>query len=332
MSDAEPGPQETQEMPAPLDFSGALLIAHPRPSEEPVAAPEDVLVAHSFGDQALLLPSDGVARRILLETIRNRHRIAGRPKRRRLLACMGGAPLSSQFAADADVEDLPDEIGAVRAAIGPQTAAIFVAPWRLSAALETLSGAFLAELREAADEYGLALVFDETDAGLGRTGMAFAHEWTGVTPDLMLVGRGAGLPVSCLVLTEKFARALPQERPPVGEEERARAGDMLAALFAEGFEGPLQNLGWSLEDGLARLRYSRADLFGGLLGTGLIQGLLCTGPAAPLAERLGQAGLLVRAVGDVLCMLPPLDVAAEEIADAVARLEAVVAEMEQAPA
>ncbi|MFG1371225.1 aminotransferase class III-fold pyridoxal phosphate-dependent enzyme [Xanthobacter oligotrophicus] len=323
---------------APFDFSGACLIAKPGPAQEPsetapapdAAAFADLLVAHSFGETAVLLPSAATVRRVILDTIRAQHRIAGRPKRRELLVCAGDAPLPPEFAGDAEVSRMPDEIGAVRAAIGPKTGGLFVAPVRLAAGIEMLPGSFLAELREAADEYGLALIFDETDAGLGRTGMAFAHEWTGVTPDLMLVGEGAGLPLAALVLTAKWARGLPSSLPVVGPDELAEAACVLETAFAPGFEGRFQALGWLLEDRLATLRYRRADLFSGLVGTGLMQGLVCTVPAADLAARLAEAGLVTRPLGPVLAFLPPLTVEEAQIAAAADILERVVAELEPA--
>ncbi len=310
---------------AQLDVSGGVLIS--TAPEAPDAVPEDLLVGHSFGEAALLLPSAATARRLLLETIRARHRAAGRPKRRRLLVCADDAGLPAEFTGDVDVEAVPEDAGAIRAAIGPQTAGLFIAPVRVSKRLRMPSGALLAELREMADEYGLALIFDETEAGLGRTGMAFAHEWTGVTPDLMLVGEGAGLPVAALVLTAKYARALPQARLPVVEADRAFARDLLAAAFKEGFEGRIQTLGWLLEDHLARLRYRRPDLFSDHVGMGLMQGLICTGPAEKLAELLAEAGLKVRTAGDLLAVLPPLDVAAEEIAAVMDLLEQTLVQM-----
>ncbi|MFG1241753.1 aminotransferase class III-fold pyridoxal phosphate-dependent enzyme [Xanthobacter sp. V7C-4] len=323
---------------APLDFSGACLVATAEPAQGPLepapnpdaAALADLLVAHSFGDTAVLLPSAATVRRVILDTVRAQHRIAGRPKRRELLVCAGDGPLALEFAGDAEVSRMPDEIGAIRAAIGPKTAGLFVAPVRLAAGIEMLPGSFLAELREAADEYGLALIFDETDAGLGRTGMAFAHEWTGVTPDLMLVGEGAGLPLAALVLTAKWARGLPGTLPVVGEEALADEAGILETAFAPGFEGRIQGLGWLLEDRLATLRYRRADLFSGLVGTGLAQGLVCAVPAEDLAARLAGAGLVVSLLGNVLAFVPPLTVMEAEISAAADILERVAAELEPA--
>lgn len=315
-----------------LDFSGTRLLAADAAAErtaDPALLPPDacaLLTGHSFGDVALLVPDTAGARRLALETIRTHHRNGGRPKRRDLLVLAGGLPLPPDFAADAEVVALSDDPGAVEAAISPRTAGLWIAPLRHASGLVPVDGGLLATLRTLADDYGLPLVFDETDAGLGRTGMAFAHEWRGVTPDLMLVGEGAGLPLAALVLSARHARALPPSRPPVDAAQSAAAGAMLAAVFAEGFEARIQALGWLLEDRLATLRYGRPDLFREVVGLGLAQGLACTGPAAPLAQALAARGLDVAVFGDVLAFLPPLDITEADITAAADILDAVAAE------
>lgn len=333
---AAPPPPGDEPPVLPLDFSGVGLV-HPADPADGPADPEALsalLVEHCFGDVAALLPSTASARRVMLETIRAHHRIAGRPKRRHLLVCAGpdGAPVPAEFAGDAEVSAVPHDIGAIRAEIGPRTAGILVSPVQLAAGIEMLPGSFLADLRESADEYGLVLVFDETDGGLGRTGMAFAHEWTGVTPDLMLVGEGAGLPLAALVMTQKVSRGLPRPLPPVDDAALAEAARVVGTALAPGFEARIQGLGWMLEDRLATLRYKRPDLFCDLVGTGLVQGLVCTAPADGLAARLAEAGLLVRAFGNVLAFLPQLTAEEADIAAAGEALEQVVAELEAASA
>lgn len=333
LDDAALGPADDAPLPVllPLDFTGARLVATGARGDASGdhAVIATLLLEYSFGDAAVLLPSAGSARRVMLETIRAHHRIAGRPKRRHLLVCSAqGASLPLEFSADAEVSTVAQDMGAIRAEIGPKIAAILVSPVQLAAGIDTLPGSFLADLRESADEYGLLLAFDETDGGLGRTGMAFAHEWTGVTPDLMQVGEGAGLPFAALVMTQKVARGLPSALPPVDAAALADGAHVVETALAEGFELRVQGLGWMLEDRLATLRYRRPDLFSGLVGTGLMQGLVCTIPAEALAERLAEGGLLVRAFGNVLAFLPQLTVEEAEIAAAGDMLERVVAELE----
>lgn len=320
--------------PGGLDFSGATLV--PRDagevgSPQPGARPLDeagivaAFIAHSSGEAVRLLPDAAAARALLLATLRAHHVAAGRPKRRELIVCTT-APLPADLARDSAVIAVPaDDADAVRAAVSPRTAGILAAPLRLPEGLVFASGSLLAGLRELADEYGLALVFDETEGGLGRTGMAFAYEWTGVAPDALLVGEGAGLPLSALVLTAKLARATPAAPPPAPDAV-AQAGAVVAHAFAPDFEGRVQSLGWMLEDRLASLRWRRPDLFPHQLGQGLVQGLACVDEALAhdLAARLLVAGLRGRVCGPVLAFLPPLTVTEAEIAAAGEILEAVV--------
>ena len=100
---------------------------------------------------------------------------------------------------------------------------------------------------------------------------------------------------------------------------------VLATAFAPAFESRVQELGWKLEDRLATLRWRRPDLFTDTTGTGLVQGLLCAGPAAPLAEALAGQGFFARPLGNVLAILPPLTATEAEIEEAGDILDAVVA-------
>lgn len=326
----------------PLDFSGAVRIAADRviadetgAGEAAAIAPASVrcaalLTGHSFGDVARFFPDRAGAWRAAVETIRAHHRTAGRPKRREIVVVSDDRRLPPGLAHDAAVQRIPEDEAAIEAAMGPQVAALLLAPAVIEGGLRFLPGYVLAAARQAADDYGVVLMFDETDAGLGRTGMAFAHEWRGVTPDVMLIddlpgGAGGGEGAAALVLGARLARSLPPGLPLLDE---AAAGDLLTVLataLAPGFEARVQELGWKLEDRLASLRWRRPDLFSDTAGTGLVQGLVCASPAAALAEALAGQGLLVCPLGTVVALLPPLTVTEEEIAAAGDILDAVVA-------
>ena len=84
------------------------------------------------------------------------------------------------------------DLDAVRAAIGPTTAGILVEPIQGEGGIHAAAPDFLRGLRELADAHGLVLFFDEVQCGIGRTGRLFAHEWAGVTPDVMAVAKGLG--------------------------------------------------------------------------------------------------------------------------------------------
>jgi acetylornithine/N-succinyldiaminopimelate aminotransferase len=291
------------------------------------------LVALSFGDRAFLLPSEAGARRVAVETIRRSHQAAGRPKRRRLIVCAGASADPGPRPAGLDEDDevtiiQTDDLGALSGAINSNTAGFLIAPVRTRNGLEVLAGTMLAGLREMSDEYGLVLAFDETFCGLGRSGMVWAHEWTGVTPDLMIStgGLAGALPLAALVATQKVARGAPASLPAADPAAVAAAHAWVDALESPGFEERVQNRSWRLEDRLASLVHKHVDIFRGLRGVGLMQGLVCAGDAEQLRARLAKRGLLTRVMGPVLGMFPPLTVEESEIDAAVDVLAEVCAD------
>ncbi|MFG1478930.1 aminotransferase class III-fold pyridoxal phosphate-dependent enzyme [Xanthobacter sp. V4C-4] len=320
-----------------IDFSGPL---QPLPEPPVAAAPvapdlsgaerlAERLCATSFADRAVLCPDPAQAGRFALETLRAFHQVAGRPKRTRLIHCAGpyAAPLPLGLAGDAGIDTLAtDDPEAIIGAITPKTAGILLAPVRADSPLEVLPGGLLAALREAADAYGIVLAYDESACGLGRTGMMWAHEWTGASPDLMIVGAGlAGpAPLSAVLTTAKVARGA-RRLPPVDAAALAAGHARLDRLTAPGFEAQVQARGWMLEDRLALLAHQHRAVFTGTVGLGLMQGLACVDDAAPLAAKAAAEGLLTRPLGRVLGLFPALDVSEEEIDAAAAILARIAA-------
>ena len=98
-------------------------------------------------------------------------------------------------------------IEALKAAIGPETAGILIEPIQGEGGIRPVPPQCLRGLRELCDEHGLLLVFDEVQCGIGRTGKLFAHEWAGITPDIMAIakGIGGGFPLGACLATEKAA-------------------------------------------------------------------------------------------------------------------------------
>src|SRR6202012_1066528 len=95
-----------------------------------------------------------------------------------------------------------------RAAGTPQTAAIIVEPVQGEGGIVPADPEYLRGLRAMADEFGLLLIFDEVQTGMGRTGKLFAHEWAGITPDLMALakGLGGGFPIGAILATARAAQ------------------------------------------------------------------------------------------------------------------------------
>lgn len=323
--DSPPATADAQDMPAqegPAQETPAEETpTEETPAEEPPAlrtaeAICDRLLPVSFADRAFLFVDVADAGAFALETIRAAHRLANRPKRVRMLYCAGGdAPLPQGFARDAGIDILrSDDLGAIVAAITPKTAGIIIAPVRLEPTLEVIPGGLLAGLREAADEYGIALVYDETHSGFCRTGMMWAHEWSGASPDLLLAGEGlaGSAPLAVVLATHKLARAA-GPTPALEAEVVEQAHALLDIILAPGFEGRVQSRAWALEDRLAMLSYQHREVFTDYLGIGLIQGLVCAGDVEALAYLAATEGLLARPLGPVLGLLPSLGVSEGEI-------------------
>ena len=103
-----------------------------------------------------------------------------------------------------------NNMNAVRNAIGPATAGIIVEPIQGEGGVRPADMQFLRDLRAVCDEYGIILGMDEVQSGMGRTGKLFAHEWAGITPDVMSAakGIGGGFPLGAVLAKEQFAKAL----------------------------------------------------------------------------------------------------------------------------
>ena len=101
-------------------------------------------------------------------------------------------------------------IDAVKAAIGPETAAILIEPVQGEGGIRPVPHDSCRRFATLCDEHGLLLIFDEVQCGIGRTGKLFAHEWAGVTPDIMAIakGIGGGFPMGACLATEKAAAGM----------------------------------------------------------------------------------------------------------------------------
>ena len=105
---------------------------------------------------------------------------------------------------------VPKHPDALAAAVGERTAAVLVEPIQGETGINVVSDELLASAREACDRTGAALVFDEIQCGMGRTGTLWAYEQTGVVPDALTSakGLGGGLPIGALVTGERLADVL----------------------------------------------------------------------------------------------------------------------------
>jgi acetylornithine/N-succinyldiaminopimelate aminotransferase len=182
--------------------------------------------------------------------------------------------------------------------------------------------------REACDAVGAALIFDEIQCGLGRTGHAWAYEPSGVVPDALTTAKalGGGLPVGALVTGERLADVLqPGDHGstfPGGPVVAAAALAALDVLLDPALHERVQDLGARLLDELAELPRVTSSR-----GLGLMLAIeLETGDAPEVVRRaLLEHRLVLNATGPTtIRLLPPLIVSDEELAEALKRLRAAL--------
>jgi acetylornithine/N-succinyldiaminopimelate aminotransferase len=211
-----------------------------------------------------------------------------------------------------DVKFVPrNDVEALRAAINDQTCAIVLEPIFGEGGIYECSTEFLQECRALADRHRAALIFDEIQCGLGRTGTIFAFQAFGVTPDIVAIAKpiAAGLPLGAFLAREEFASAI-----SAGQHGTTFGGGPLACRVALEYlaiieeERLLENVrrvGAYLLEQLKALTSRHASVLE-VRGRGLIQGLQLAIPARPIVEEGLVEGVLFNSTQDsVLRFLPP---------------------------
>jgi len=220
------------------------------------------------------------------------------------------------------------DIAAVKDAITEETAGILIEPVQGEGGIRPVSKEFMQELRQLCDEYGLLLILDEVQCGVGRTGRLFAHEWAGVTPDIMAVakGIGGGFPLGACLATNEAASGM-----VAGTHGSTYGGNPLAmavgnavldVVLEDGFLEHVRDIALVFRQGLAALKDRFPEVIEDVRGEGLMLGIKAKIPVADLLKAVRAEKLLGVPAGDnVLRLLPPLTVTAEEAREGLARIE-----------
>jgi acetylornithine/N-succinyldiaminopimelate aminotransferase len=223
-----------------------------------------------------------------------------------------------------DIEDI------ARALDADTTAALILEPVQGEGGVRVLDPEFVREIRELTRERRVALIFDEVQCGLGRTGTLFAYEWLGVAPDLLTLAKplAAGLPMGAVLINQEIAAAVkPGDHGTtfgggpfvarVAEYVLDRVSDpsLLAAIRENGawFGNQLRELG------------ARTGRIRGVRGAGYMWGVDVMGTAAHVVSEAQAAGLLVCSAGEyTVRLLPPLVATRDELSQGIATLEQVL--------
>ena len=218
---------------------------------------------------------------------------------------------------------------AIRAAITTATCAVIIEPIQGEGGIRVVPDQCLKGLRDLCDETGTLLIFDEVQCGMGRTGRLFAHEWAGVTPDIMMVakGIGGGFPLGAVLATERAASGM-----TAGTHGSTYGGNPLGCAVSRAALAVLRDeelcqksaqLGAPL---LERLRAIRSPYVREIRGRGLLIGIELDRRARPFCEALAKRGVLCKETHDmVLRIAPPLVVRAADLDWAVEQFAEVLA-------
>ncbi|MEM9050140.1 MAG: aspartate aminotransferase family protein [Pseudomonadota bacterium] len=311
----------------------------------------EALVEASFADTVFFTNSGTEAAEMAIKMTRKHFSHEGQPERVRILTFEGafhGRSTAAISAAGAEkmtagfgpmlagFTTLPfGDLEAVTAAMGPDVAAIMVEPVQGEGGIRPLPSQTLRSLRTLCDAHGALLILDEVQCGMGRTGKLFAHEWAGVTPDVMMVakGLGGGFPIGACLATERAASGM-----TVGSHGSTYGGNPLAcavglAVMREvtkpGFLDRVSQAAGRLRQGLEGLLARHPDVFELVRGEGLMLGLKCHKPVADLVKAGYAAQVItVPAAENVARILPPLTITDAEIDEALARLDRAAAALE----
>ena len=247
------------------------------------------------------------------------------------LALSGKASIREPFGPfGIDVRFVPyGDADALRAAAGPDCAAVFVEPCQGEAGVIPPPAGYLRAAREACDASGALLVIDEIQSGIGRTGHWFAHQAEGVTPDVLTLakGLGGGLPIGACVGFGEFGSVLGKgdhgSTFGANPVSCAAALAVLEVIETDGLLGTATAVGQQLSDGIAAVSH---PLLAGVRGQGLWLAAILTENASTDVEAAARrAGFLVNAVQpDAIRLAPPLIITAAEASAFLSALPAIL--------
>ncbi len=315
----------------------------------------DALVERTFADTVFFTNSGTEACELAVKMARKHFHHEGQPQRTRILTFSGNFHgRSSAGIAASGGEKMVGGFGpllpgfthlqwgdmeGLNAALGEDTAAVLVEPVQGEGGIRPLPDGQLRALRETCDAAGVLLILDEVQCGMGRTGRLFAHEWAGITPDIMMVakGVGGGFPLGAVLATERAASGM-----TAGTHGSTYGGNplgcavglkVLQTVSDPAFLEEVNRKAGLLRQKLEGLVAAHPGVFESVRGSGLMLGIVCRAKNTDVVEAgYAQDVLTVPAAENVVRLLPPLNIADDEIAEAITRLDRAAAAVTAAQA
>jgi acetylornithine aminotransferase/acetylornithine/N-succinyldiaminopimelate aminotransferase len=354
-----------------LDFTGGIAVtalghAHPRVvgtmREQATALvhvsnyfhiPQQIHLAkllceHSFADRVFFSNSGAEANETAIKLARRWAKEHGASDRGDIITMRGGfhgrtlatVTATAQEKYHHGFEPLPggfkyvafNDLRAVERAIDSRTAAVLVEPIQGEGGVNVPDDGYLPGLRKLCDEAGIALILDEIQTGMGRTGRLWCHEHAGITPDIMTLAKALanGVPIGATLATEEVARVLTpgSHGSTFGGNPFATAVGLtvLAMVIEERLPERAARLGRLLRERLEGVAARRAGAVREVRGRGLLVGLDLVPAVGDVVAACRERGLLVLTAGEnVLRLAPPLVVDEAAVDEGVAILDRALA-------
>lgn len=313
------------------------------PGQEKLAK---VLTDATFADEVFFTNSGAEAIECAIKTARKYHWAKGNPERIDIIGFEGSFHGRTLAAVNASGNKsylegfgppmpgfvhLPyGDHEALKAAIGPTTAAILIEPVQGEGGARALPEVCMRGLRRLCDEQGILLIYDEIQCGLGRTGKLFAYEWAGdAAPDIMAVAKalGGGFPVGACLATAEAGRGM-----TVGSHGSTYGGNPLAMAVGlaamEELNSPellahVREVAGYFVQQLSGLQERFPDVVEDIRGKGLLIGIKLKTPNREFMQHARDQHMLIAGGGDnCVRLLPPLNLTLEEAQEAISKLEA----------
>ena len=217
---------------------------------------------------------------------------------------------------------------ALEHAITGKTAAILIEPVQGEGGIRPLPPQCLKGLRDLCDKHGILLILDEVQCGMGRTGKLFAHEWAGITPDIMMSakGIGGGFPLGAVLATEDAASGM-----TAGTHGSTYGGNPLGCAVGcavmdvvntTEFLDAVNETAARFEQGIESLIDAHPMVFDSYRGKGLMIGIKCKVTNLDVVKAGYEHGLLTVPAGDnVIRLLPPLNITHADISATLEKLD-----------
>ncbi len=309
------------------------------------------LTDSTFADAVFFTNSGTEAVELALKTARRYQFVSGHPERFHIVSFTGAFHGRSYGAVNATgnekylegfgprmegFDHVPvDDLDALNKVIGPHTAALIIEPLQGEGGVHVVKPEFLRALRKICDEKGLVLIFDEIQTGVGRTGKFFAHEWIGVTPDIMTVakGIGGGFPLGAVLATAEAAKGMTPgtHGTTYGGNPLAMAvgNEAIDMVLSPGFLEHVNKVANYMHQQLGALVAGHPAIFEGVRGQGLMIGLKMKVSNNDFIKQARANGLIVLPAGDnVVRLLPALTITEDEVREGIELMDKTASQME----